>query len=70
MFVEFLYRFELWQRRTRQLSELEAGQGLVRLWNVLHGVDPPAFDDANNVWAAFLADLGWQLGWPVELPRS
>lgn len=68
MFVEFLYRFELWQRRTRRLSELEAGQELVRLWNVLHGVDPPAFDDANNVWAAFLADLGWQLGWPVELP--
>jgi hypothetical protein len=70
MFVEFLYRFELWHRHTGQLSEPEAGQELVRLWNVLHRVDPPAFDDANNVWAAFLADLGWQLGWPVELPPN
>lgn len=70
IFVECLYRFELWQRHTRQLSELEAGQELVRLWNVLDGIDPPAFDDANNVWAAFLADSGWQLGWPLDLPPN
>jgi hypothetical protein len=68
MFVEFLYRFEVWHRHTRQLSELEAGEQLVRLWNVLYRIDRPAFDDGDNVWAAFLVDMGWQLGWPVDLP--
>jgi hypothetical protein len=44
---------------------LEQWQELVQLWNVLSGIDPPAFDDPNHVWPANLTDLGWELGWPV-----
>jgi SUKH-4 immunity protein len=65
VFVESLYRFALWSRATEHLSWLEQGQELVQLWNVLSGIDPPAFDDPNHVWPANLTDLGWELGWPV-----
>jgi len=70
LFVEFLYRLELWYRHrdAKGLSELEAGQELVRLWTALHGIDPPAFADPDHVWPAFLVDVGWQLGWPLDLP--
>lgn len=68
LFVEFLFRLELWDRHTRKLDELEAGQELVRLWTALYRIDPPAFDDPNHAWPAFLVDLGWQLGWPLDLP--
>lgn len=67
-FVEFLYRFELWNRDTRGLADREASQELVRLWTALYGIDPPAFDDPNHVWPANLVDLGWELGWPLDLP--
>jgi hypothetical protein len=66
LFLRFLIRFELWRRHTRQLSEHEAGYELVRLWNVLYGMDPPAFDDLDNAWPANLVDAGWQLGWPFR----
>lgn len=68
VFVEFLYRLELWGRHTRRLAALQAGQELVRLWTAIHGIDPPAFQDPDHVWPAFLVDLGWQLGWPLDLP--